>query len=397
MPPEREPDDSACRTETRPLHIAICLSWYQPIESGAERQAHRQACELIRRGHRVTVLTRAIPGQPTVQSVDGVEIRRVIRTLPLGPLFGLTFFASLTRALSQLRRQVDLVHCHQGLWEAIAAGWFHGRTQIPTLVQPAAGGPYGEVELLRQTKGSRWLTRLVLKNSFFVAISEQIEQELRELGVEPDRLLRLGSGIDVSQYAPGESSCRDVLPSGTRVLFLGRLHAQKNLPILLEAWQRVQEACSEAKLLLAGDGPDRAALTHFVSEKGLQSSVTFLGAVSEPREYLRASDIFVLPSISEGMSNSLLEAMACGLPPIVSDAGGNTDLVENDVTGLVINAASAEPLAEALLRLLGDKELRQRLGQEARELIVRGYSLTALVDRYEQVYRQLCRPMADEV
>jgi glycosyltransferase involved in cell wall biosynthesis len=371
------------------LRIGICLSLYWPVESGAERQARRQARELARRGHQVTVYTRRVSGRPVCERDGDVDIRRAIRTCDLGPLFGATFLTSLAWRLWRDRRQLDLVHCHQASWEAVAAGWIHRRTGLPTLVQPAAGGPYGEVQLMSQARGHRLVRSLILDNSHFVAISQQIERELTAWGVPSERLDRFGSGIDVDEFAPGESSVESQLPARPRAIFLGRLHPQKNLVVLLRAWQLVRRQCPTANLLLAGDGPQRQELEQLVDELQLNHSVHFLGALGNPQPYLQASDVFVLPSISEGMSNSLLEAMACGLPCVVSAAGGNVDLVQDGQAGLVADATTPLDLVNQLARMLNDSSLRQRCGAHARRIICQQYSIQSIVDRYEALYRQL--------
>ncbi len=344
------------------------LSCYAPVESGAERQAHRQARELVRRGHRVTVFTQAVKGSPQRETIDGVDVRRCIRPIKLGPAFGLTFLGSLGWALWRSRRQLDVVHCHQALWEAVGAGAVATRCGLPTVVQPAAGGPYGEIAILAKTKGRRLLRKAILRNTRFVAISEQIEAELRQLGVDDGRLDLFASGVDVEEFSPGHSALENQLPPRPRVVFLGRLHPQKNLPRLLEAWNIVCER-SSASLLLIGDGPQRENLTRLADGLNYRDSVHFIGESKNPLDYLRAADVFVLPSLSEGMSNSLLEAMACGLPSVVSRAGGNVDLVRHERTGLVADASDAAQLAQALTQMLDQPALRESCGKAARELI----------------------------
>src|SRR5207245_9979586 len=129
-------------------------------------QARAQGAELGRRGHSVRVVTRAIPGQPDDDEVEGVRVHRRVRTLDLGPLFGLSFVAGVVRALRRLRPEYDLIHAHQGLWEAVACGfgrpWLRG---APTLIQPASSGYYGGAEELARTKGFPVLRRFALPNT----------------------------------------------------------------------------------------------------------------------------------------------------------------------------------------------------------------------------------------
>ena len=381
-------------TDPSRIRICYCLSYYYPIASGAERQAHRQAVELVRRGHGVQLLTRALPDCPAQEWIDGVRVYRQIRPIEFGPGFGLSFIASLARGLWQRRNSYDIVHCHQALWEAVACGLVSRRLGKPTLVQPAAGGEFGELNQLSRTRGRRLLRRLILKNTHFVAISHEIEQELNQMGVLSPT--RLSSGVDTDQFCPGPPPELDhQLPPGPRVLFLGRLHAQKNLDTLLEAWPEVARRL-EASLLFAGDGPEARRLRNRARAIGCAGSTHFLGAVQNPLDLLRAADVFVLPSVAEGMSNSLLEAMAVGLPVVASNAGGNVDLVSDGKTGLVVDARAASGWTSAIVRLLQDARLRRELGSAARRLITAHYSIRAVVDRYEALYRKLlAEPQAE--
>jgi glycosyltransferase involved in cell wall biosynthesis len=370
------------------LRICYCISHYHPIASGAERQAHRQAVELVRRGHRVHVLTRAVADRPECEEVDGVAIQRQIRPVELGPGFGLSFVATLCRGLWRLRGEFDVMHCHQALWEAVASGVMCGRLRKPSVVQPAAGGEFGEVWQLGRTRGRGLLRRWILHNSHFVAISGQIEHELCELGVPAARLTRLASGVDTDEFTPGSSSVEPALPPRPRVIFLGRLHAQKNLRVLLQAWPAVRRDVP-AVLLLAGDGPDREPLRELARTLGVADSVCFLGPVADPRDYLRAADAFVLPSVAEGMSNSLLEAMAVGVPSAVSRIGGNDDLVRHEESGLLVEAGNVAGWSRAIVRLLTDQARARQMGRAARELVEKRFSITAIVDRYVALYEWL--------
>jgi glycosyltransferase involved in cell wall biosynthesis len=241
--------------------------------------------------------------------------------LDLGPGFGLTFIYTLAAALRRFRDSFDLMHCHQGLWEAAATGIIGPFSRKPSVVQPAAGGEFGEIHQWYRTRGRGLLRRMILRNSHFVAISAQIEQELVDFGVPADRLMRLASGVDTDLFSPGESPLETLLHPRPRVLFLGRLHAQKNLSTLLAAWQAATKRVA-ASLIIAGDGPLLDELKRQSQRSGAAESVHFVGAVHNPLDYLRAADVFVLPSLAEGMSNSLLEAMSVGLPVIASRIGG---------------------------------------------------------------------------
>ena len=347
----------------RPLRVGYIVSYFHPFASGAERQALAQGVELKRRGHVVHVITHAVPGYPIDdEEYQGLFIHRWIRTSRRGPLFALSFVRGVIQALRRLRGQLDVIHTHQGLWEAVATGvarpW---RSGVATLVQPASSGFYGEADELRRTRGFTVLRRIILRNPAFAAISAEIERQWLDLGVPPGRLVRTASGVDTDHFHPGSSRVETELLPRPRVIFTGRLHPQKNLPILLEAWRQVARQTS-ANLILVGPGSDREALSLLAGQLGIADRVQFVGAVADPAEHLRAADIFVLPSVAEGMSNSLLEAMATALPCVVSGIGGNTDLVTDQETGRLVAGTNPDAWASTLVELLQDQDVGPTAG-----------------------------------
>jgi glycosyltransferase involved in cell wall biosynthesis len=374
----------------RPLRVGYVLSYFHPFASGAERQALVQGLELARRGHAVRVITRAVTGYPIDdEEYRGIQIHRWIRTWDRGPLFALSFVAGVVGALRSLRSELDVIHTHQGLWEAVATGlarpWLGG---LPTLVQPAASGFYGEADELQRTRGSSLLLRLILRNTAFAAISAEIEREWLALGVPADHMVRMASGVDTEHFHPGTSAVETDLLPRPRVIFTGRLHPQKNLPLLLEAWVQVARQTT-ANLILVGPGSDREALSALTGRLGIADRVQFTGAVADPADHLRAADIFALPSVAEGMSNSLLEAMATELPCVVSGIGGNTDLITDRQTGRLVSSTDRETWSATLIDLLAYPVEARRLGIEARRRVEREFSLHVVTERYLELYREL--------
>jgi glycosyltransferase involved in cell wall biosynthesis len=366
------------------------VSYFHPFASGAEGQALAQGLELARRGHVVHVVTRAVPGYPVVdEDYHGVFIHRWVKTRSVGPLFGLSFVAGVMSALRRLRGEIDVIHTHQGLWEAVATGMARRRLGgIPTLVQPASSGYYGEADALRRTRGSGLLRRLILTNTAFAAISAEIERQWRDLGVPAGRLVRMVSGVDAARFRPGPSAVEaDLLPR-PRAVFTGRLHPQKNLPLLLEAWSEIARR-SSANLILVGPGNERQKLEELAGSLGLADRVQFTGGVADPSEYLRAADLFVLPSVAEGMSNSLLEAMATALPCVASRIAGNTDLIDDGRNGRLVKQADASAWTTAILELLDDPDAARRLGAAARRRVDEEFALPVVVDRYVDLYRKM--------
>ena len=386
---------SACGLSP-PVRICYVLSHFHPIASGAERQALAQGTELAHRGHTVHVVTHAIADRSRDELCAGVHVHRWVETAGAGRLFGVRFVGGVIAALRRLRPHYDLVHTHQGLWEAVATGlgqrWL---VAAPTLVQPASSGYYGEAEELLRTRGAALLRRAILRNTAFAAISADIERQWRALGVAQERLIRMASGVDAAHFHPPARACSS--PSGTgteaglprpRVIFTGRLHPQKNLDTLLDAWPAVVRH-TRANLILVGQGPDRARLEARAASLGVAAHIEFAGPVADPAPLLRTADAFVLPSVAEGMSNSLLEAMATALPCLASRIGGNIDLLDEGRTGLLLPANEPDAWSSALIRVLDDPDSARRMGAAARHRIEAEFALPVVVDRYVELYRKL--------
>ena len=394
--PDPEPLSPGTGTGTGPLDgppIRVCyvISHFHPRASGAERQALLQGAELARRGHCPMVVTRAIRGQPRDEVIQGVTVHRWVDPPARGPLFGLGFLAGVVRSLVRLKPDFDLVHTHQALWESVAAGLARpllgGR---PTLIQPASSGHYGEAEEMARTKGYALLRPIAASNTAYAAISADIERQWLALGVPPSRMIRTASGVDDRHFRPGSSKLEASLPPRPRVVYTGRLHPQKNLPSLLEAWAEVASK-SRANLVLVGDGPDREALEWKVEVLNIGHRVHFAGPVADPAEHLRAADVFVLPSVAEGMSNSLLEAMASSLPCVVSRIGGNTDLIADGIHGRLVDPRDPAELAAAILGLIDDPTGAAEMGEAARRKVEGRYGIGAVVENYIGIYRRLLR------
>ncbi len=382
----------------RPPRICYVLSHFHPIASGAERQALAQGVELVRRGHSVRVVTQSIPGRPRDDSIEGVRVHRWVRPISVGPVFGLSFVLGVIRALRRLRPEYDLIHTHQGLWEAIATGTGQALGLLggaPTLIQPASSGYYGEAEELSRTRGFDRLRRLILRNTEFAAISADIEAQWLALGVPWTRMSRMSSGVDSEHFRPGppDPAIEATLPprTGPRVVFTGRLHPQKNLDLILRAWPIVVDRTG-ASLILIGEGPDRDRLTALSQSLGIANHVHFAGSVPDPSLYLRSAEAFVLPSVAEGMSNSLLEAMSTGLACVASKIGGNTDLLGgDDPTGILVESNEPEAWSRAVVDLLLRSDAAERFGRVARRRVESTYSMESVVTRYQMLYESIIK------
>jgi glycosyltransferase involved in cell wall biosynthesis len=201
------------------------------------------------------------------------------------------------------------------------------------------------------------------------------------------------NGVDLAAadaaLAAARPSARTALglyPSDLAVAFVGRLHRQKGLKQLLGAFFTLLQSHPTAKLLLAGDGPERAGLETAVAGLRLQPFVRFLGALPAPWPLLAAADLFVLPSLWEGMPNALLEAMAAGLPCVATAVGAVPEVAAAGEEALLVPPGDAAPLLRAILELADDPARRRALGARARRRVEERFRIEATVARTEELY-----------
>jgi len=169
---------------------------------------------------------------------------------------------------------------------------------------------------------------------------------------------------------------------------VGRLVSLKNHRLMIDLMPKVLAVHSHACLVLLGGGVLEPELRAQVQALGLQGKVILAGERPQVSDLLPAFDVFVLPSLTEGVSIALLEACATGLAVVATDVGGNPEIIQQDLTGLLVPPDHAQATLAALLRLLGDEHLRNRLGTAAREWVKGHASLTALSQHYDKLYRE---------
>jgi sugar transferase (PEP-CTERM/EpsH1 system associated) len=235
----------------------------------------------------------------------------------------------------------------------------------------------------------------------YVALSRQIEGYLRDaVGVPAARISQIYNGVDMARFsaaterargplAAAPFHCDDAFVVGT----VGRLQAVKDQVLLVRALARAlaqqPSARSRLRLVVVGDGPLRGELQQAIDQAKLADVAWLAGERSDVPDWLRALDLFVLPSRSEGISNTILEAMASGLPVVATHVGGNPELVDAPSTGMLVPAGDEAALADAILASLSDPARARAQGAAGRRRIEQRFSLDAMVASYESMYERL--------
>jgi L-malate glycosyltransferase len=208
-------------------------------------------------------------------------------------------------------------------------------------------------------------------------------------GVPPAKIQVCYNGLDTARFPPAPRQRRQELPPGAGLVIgvVCALRPEKDLPTLLEAFVLLQRERPDAHLVFVGNGEAvRTQLERRVNEAGLGAAVLFFPATAEVDSWLRSIDIFVLPSRSEALSNSLMEAMSCGCAVVASRAGGNVELVEHGQRGLLFPPGDAAALAAQLRLLADDPAMRKRLADAGSAFIHDGFTLPAAAGRMEEIY-----------
>jgi len=236
--------------------------------------------------------------------------------------------------------------------------------------------------------------------SHYIALSADIEGYLqRQVGIAAPRISQIYNGVDTARFAPPASRAAiDGCPFGAGHWIagtVGRLAAVKDQGTLVRAFARAcaldAQAATAMRLAIVGDGPQRGDVEQAVREARVGDRVWLPGSRDDVAAILRGLDCFVLPSIAEGISNTILEAMATGLPVIASRVGGNPELIDDGATGRLVPVGDVEALAAALLELFRFRATAQRFGRAARGAVERRFSLDRMAADYAGVYERLLR------
>lgn len=209
-----------------------------------------------------------------------------------------------------------------------------------------------------------------------------------------NRMLCIPNGVDTARFRPDAMAygrLRAQLGLAADALLIGcvaDLFAVKRHVDLVDAFVRIRDTYPQARLLLVGEGPLRSAIESRVRTRRVEDGVHMLGSRKDVDALLPALDVFVLASDTEGLSNAILEAQACGLPVVATQVGGNPDIVDDDC-GALVPARDPDAMAEAISALLHNPDLRSRMGRAARSLVVGNHSLDSMTQAYASLYQEL--------
>lgn len=382
-----------------PISFLLVCHSYPPIIGGSELEAQRVSGALIRRGYRITVVCAGgfpMPDQRDWVDPEGVPVR-IYATRWKGVWKDIIFALRVVGMLIRERRNYQFVYfLMQGLH--LAAGLPTARVLHKPILMKIAGS--GVIPLLDKSLSGRLELRWLRKWAYRVMIlNDGMREEALATGFSADQLQWMPNPVNTSEFAPCSLNEKirlrgrlGIPPASFVVMYCGRLALGKGLAHLIEAFGLVAHDFPEAMVVLVGDGPVRAELERQVNQVGLHpSKVKFVGRVNpkEVCDWLKIADIFTLVSFSEGFACALAEAMSAGLPCVVSDIPANRQLIDNGKHGFLTPVGDAEAISGAIIQLLENAGLRQRMGEAARQSIQDNYSTDKICDRYELLFREM--------
>jgi glycosyltransferase involved in cell wall biosynthesis len=376
-------------------------SWVSPIRVGFVVHVMQVAGAEVLVRETIRRLGSAL--QPTVFCLDSVgtigeQLRAEgVEVVCLHRRPGWDLSVSRRLAMAIRERDIEVVHAHQYgpfFYSAVAklqlGGW------RPRLILTEHGRHYPDsVSPLRRAVNRLVLDRLADRVNACCAFSARALCQVD--GFAGRRIQVIENGIDSHRYSPPSDlvAARQRLgldPSRRYLVHVARHHPVKDQPMLIRAFARIADEFADVDLLLAGDGPLRPSLEQLTADLRLVKRVHFLGIRSDIAAVLQAGSVFALTSVSEAASLTLLEAMATGLPAVVTDVGGNSEIIRDGREGLLVPRGDVEACAQALRRLFREPEQARAMGLAGRRRVEQRYRLDQTITAYQRLYWELARP-----
>jgi len=394
--------------------ICFLTETFHPTVGGTQTQTRLLAEDLTRMGFKITVVTRrSFEELPPFEDMNGIRIHRIPPSGP-GKRKRWKLMLNAVPRLISLRKEYDVIYVAGfralGVAALIAGRLCGKRCALRAVSSGELSGTFFDTGLQGSgLRASSFPVRVFLniRNAIlrradsFIAVSSLIRQEFTECRVRQDRISLIPNGVDTDIFKPVSPAERttlrrklDIPENATVFIYTGRLVSYKGLPELIRAWKDASPSLPGAMLLLVGsDENDKCnceqELRAAVAAANLGGSVRFTGRVPDVYKYLQSSDALVFPTRNEAFGISAIEAMACGLPIISTLTGGLRDIVEPDVNGLVIEPGDETGIRNAILKMAGDRALRESLGKAALETVQTRYSRTIMARAYADLLGRL--------
>lgn len=381
----------------KPFSILFVIRYFHPYIGGLEKQTLKLAAVLRRRGINVTVVTsRFFTDWPQEDVIKGVPVYR-LPSPRIKVIGAIIFLISLSRYLFKNRNHFDMVHAFQVGYSSALAIVLGSIFAKPTILNLAGSGWGGDVCRHRRTPWGRLFLLLCRFASRIVVLNKEMLTELQIINYNPRNAVYIPNGVDLTIYreADDRESLRKQMGITEKkvILYTGRLAREKSVDFLIHAYGSLSLAMP-TKLYIIGTGRDLSRLKKLVRYYNLEHQISMLPAVDDIVTYLQIADVFVMPSRYEGLSNSILEAMACAVPVVATRVSGNIEVIEDGITGVLVSRDHYQNLTDALAFLLEHPDKARELGLKAKQTVHEKYDLRIVAGQYQTLYNTLTQKIA---
>jgi len=364
---------------------------------GTEIAAYNLAINMNNRGHEIDVFTTSIDSKDSIESYPHMKVHRYGTSLKIAssnPSFNLIF--------KPLNHSVDIIHSHSPIpYSDIPALIYAKRKKVPFILTYQYDGQETGGSFIRNAGvflyNKLFINKVLNRADVIIATTSSYAKESKFLKGYEDKIVVIPNGIEIEEvttnYSKGECRTKLELPADKNlILFLGSLVPYKGPDVLLKALHLVKKEIPDVKLIFAGRGPMLTELRELSKKLDLDENIEFLGFVEESLKpmYFKASDIFCLPSTTmlESFGIVNLEAMASGVPIVSSNFGGIPDIVKDGENGLLAKPGDVEDLSDALIYLLKNEDVRQKMGDDGLKKVER-YSWRKIAEETEEIYKKV--------
>ncbi len=394
--------------QNKKIRVLMLLLEYHPVFSGHAIYLQQLIKHLQKMNCEVAILAADYYTLPAHDVFDGVDIYRFNLT-QTERKWEIKLAFRVIRFLLKHRKLYDILHIHGHLDIYGLLTLFNRLTGKHTVSQMVLLGADDPMAVNEQYRFMGMRYKILSLMDQFLCISKAIAKSYETFGLPMDKLTYIPQGVDVERFHPVKVEMKIQLreklglPVQSKlVVFVGAVVKRKGLDHLVDAWSKVQKHHPEAVLVLVGQyefseiDVNQKPLELFVEQlrqtiRTNQSTVVFTGRQDQVEEYLQCADIFVLPSRKEGFGNVILEAMACGLPAIVTYMDGvATETVTPGRNGFIVN--NVNELADTLTTVLSDKELADKMGENGRQKACDTFALPYIAGQYRQLYEKIMPP-----
>ena len=377
------------------LSICMLIARFHPYIGGTELQAMRLSQVLVAKGANVFVVTQRLKNLKKFEEINGLRIYRLF-SFGRGKFSSFIFMLSSFIFLLKKAKEYGIIHAHLASSHAITAVIAAKLFNKKVVLKLGGAGPTGDVGTSMTSIIGKYKLKFIRnKVDAFIVPTIEIKNELTNNHFPESKIYNIANGVNTGLFTPASEEEKYTLrrelrlPGKNLVIYAGRIELGKGVDVLLKSWESVVQKFPEAHLLILGEGSLKDDLIREVGNKNCRQQVHFLGNDEAVSKYLQASDIFVLPSLAEGLSNALLEAMACGLPVITTNIGGTDEIIINGKNGILIELQDEVALTDKMLFLFNNPQETKNLGNQARKTVEDSYTIEYIGQQYISLYKEL--------